>query len=446
MRYSIGLILMLALALGFGACAEEGNGGEDADVAGDWEMSSTVVTDNCDGRMSQTFLMTITQEGSNLTVETPEVTFSGTVSGNRIQMNGSFPEDNGTVTVNATLVVSGDGNSMEGSDNWTWTDGSSSCSGSDSLRATRIADCIDNVCPCTEAGIRIAIAKGGGLFTFDCAGPKTVETDAEIVIDQDVMLDGQGDLTIDGGGIHPVFIVEQPVMAELHGFIITNGAAIEGAGVYNRGDLTIEDSTVRGNTAEISAGIRNEGVLKVANSTVSGNRNTGAPDGAGIHNGSSGGVSLTNSTVSENAGEGIRNEGALDLANSTVSGNAESGIVNDAGASLTLRNTLVDGGCDDQGDAVSLGHNIESPGSSCGLDPNGTDLDNVPAEQLNLQPLADNGGPTMTHALGTGSIAIDSIPEADCVGPDGEPLTTDQRGEPRPAGAECDVGAFEVQP
>jgi hypothetical protein len=54
----------------------------------------------------------------------------------------------------------------------------------------------------------------------------------------------------------------------------------------------------------------------------------------------------------------------------------------------------------------------------------------------------------MTHALGAGSVAIDQIPEADCVDADGQPLTTDQRDEPRPetGGTMCDVGAFEVQP
>ena len=77
-----------------------------------------------------------------------------------------------------------------------------------------------------------------------------------------------------------------------------------------------------------------------------------------------------------------------------------------------------------------------------------TDQDNVTAEQLNLGPLADNGGPTMTHALGAGSVAIDQIPEADCVDANGQPLTTDQRGEPRPepGGTKCDVGAVELQP
>jgi hypothetical protein len=60
--------------------------------------------------------------------------------------------------------------------------------------------------------------------------------------------------------------------------------------------------------------------------------------------------------------------------------------------------------------------------------------------QLNLGELADNGGLTMTHKPGAGSAAIDQIPEADCG------VTTDQRGEPRPGGAMCDVGSFELQP
>jgi hypothetical protein len=115
---------------------------------------------------------------------------------------------------------------------------------------------------------------------------------------------------------------------------------------------------------------------------------------------------------------------------------------------LTLTNTLVDNyyGCGG-GTALSGGGNIESPGDTCGFDQTGDQV-NVTAGQLNLGPLADNGGPTMTHALLPGSVAIDVIPEADCVDADGAPLTMDQRGEPRPepGGTMCDVGAFEVRP
>ncbi|HSC09716.1 MAG TPA: choice-of-anchor Q domain-containing protein [Rhodanobacteraceae bacterium] len=58
-----------------------------------------------------------------------------------------------------------------------------------------------------------------------------------------------------------------------------------------------------------------------------------------------------------------------------------------------------------------------------------------------LQPLADNGGPTQTHALAPGSAAIDA-------GSNSSGLATDQRGEPfaRVVGAAPDIGAFESRP
>ena len=51
-----------------------------------------------------------------------------------------------------------------------------------------------------------------------------------------------------------------------------------------------------------------------------------------------------------------------------------------------------------------------------------------------LQPLADDGGISMTFALGPGSSAIDHA--TDCP-------TTDQRGEPRTN--PCDTGAYEAR-
>ena len=49
-------------------------------------------------------------------------------------------------------------------------------------------------------------------------------------------------------------------------------------------------------------------------------------------------------------------------------------------------------------------------------------------------------------ALGNGSVAIDNAPSTRCRDADGEILTTDQRGEPRPGGSRCDSGAYEMQP
>jgi Ca2+-binding RTX toxin-like protein len=65
--------------------------------------------------------------------------------------------------------------------------------------------------------------------------------------------------------------------------------------------------------------------------------------------------------------------------------------------------------------------------------------DIVPNESLRaiLLPLADNGGPTRTHALAIGSPALDaSYDDANCP-------TIDQRGNPRPRGPACDTGSFE---
>jgi len=73
-------------------------------------------------------------------------------------------------------------------------------------------------------------------------------------------------------------------------------------------------------------------------------------------------------------------------------------------------------------------------GDGCSFVPATGDLVNVDPK---LGPLADNGGPTLTHALLPGSPAINHIPAGDCV------VTRDQRGAFRPQGAGCDIGAYE---
>jgi hypothetical protein len=178
--------------------------------------------------------------------------------------------------------------------------------------------------------------------------------------------------------------------------------------------------------------------------------------GGGIH-GDVTPLTLVNSTVSGNsadAGSAIfyENGGELKLISSTLSGTiyafagAVAGIDPPEPLSVASTGTLIDGEGIQEGDGVtwtSNGHNIESPGNTCGFDRE-TDQVEQTAEELKLGPLQDNGGATMTHALLQGSNAIDQIPETDCE------VDSDQRGEPRPAGeadsAYCDKGAFEWQP
>ena len=63
-------------------------------------------------------------------------------------------------------------------------------------------------------------------------------------------------------------------------------------------------------------------------------------------------------------------------------------------------------------------------------------------------PLRNNGGPTQTQALLSGSPAIDGGNPGGCTDGQGHLLKTDQRGMPRPdredAGG-CNMGAYERQ-
>jgi hypothetical protein len=297
--------------------------------------------------------------------------------------------------------------------------------------------CEDLVCPCTEAGIRAAIAEGGGPLRFDCDGPTTLVTEAEIVIYNDVALDGGGNLTVDGNDDHGVFQVEEGVTAELRGFTVTGGDDNHGGGIDNAGTLTVTGCTLFENSS--LGAIFNTGEMTIVNSTLSENARGAHCDS--ILN-CDGVMRIISSTVSETMG-GV----AGNICNPVVivGAKASTGC---GGGQLSLTNTVVNAACAlEFGLVESSGHNIESPGNTCGFD-QPTDQVDVSEEALGLLPLADNGGGTMTHALGAGSAAIDQIPEADCVDAGGEPLTTDQRGEPRPetGGTMCDVGAFEVQP
>jgi hypothetical protein len=68
---------------------------------------------------------------------------------------------------------------------------------------------------------------------------------------------------------------------------------------------------------------------------------------------------------------------------------------------------------------------LSGTGSSVGVSPR-------------LGPLANNGGPTLTMALLSGSPAIDTVGNNHALFP-----ATDQRGVQRPVGAGADVGAYE---
>ena len=133
-----------------------------------------------------------------------------------------------------------------------------------------------NVWACSEQGIRDAITVGGGPHTFACDGPTVITTEATIEINDDVILDGEGNLTVDGNDDHGVFSLLNFGRAVLRNMTIQRGYS-EGSGAGIRsfgGDLVVEGCSIVDNRspAQAAGGIYSfEGALEIVNSTISRN-------------------------------------------------------------------------------------------------------------------------------------------------------------------------------
>jgi hypothetical protein len=325
----------------------------------------------------------------------------------------------------------------------------------------------------------------GGTITFDpaLAGGTLTLTSGQLAIDSPVTIDASAAafITISGGGASRVFLV-----------VIRDGAAAPtGGGILNFGDLSLERVVVTDNV-ENSAGpasfdlggggiYNGDGAtLNLTDSTVSNNTSVNQPAG-GIYGFFNSTINITRSTVSGNftgdVAGGLRSLGNSTVVNSTFSGNtstawhggamfltdgdvtiSNSTVVGNnapggtagglmvatfgAPVNVTIEdNIIADNGtynCQIEGGAAavltSLGGNVNTDGS---CSPIGTDQI-VASGGAGVDVLADNGGPTLTHALLPGSPAIDAAVGA-CP-------ATDQRGVARPQGAGCDVGSFELEP
>jgi hypothetical protein len=255
----------------------------------------------------------------------------------------------------------------------------------------------------------------------------------------------------DGGGFYNAAATTASLVT-----VSGNRGYANGGGLYNDAGLTLTSSTVTGNGAEGGGGMfdTGSGARTIIGSTFSAN---GAVGGGGYAGRSGVTLNMTNSTVSGNTardmGGGLLTNGEMHLVHVTVAnnvtttdaGNAGSGIMTFPSGSLavTLRDVLLNNNlkgttvlssadCGGTGGSLgidSLGYNL-SQDTSCGLASAG-DLQSVDAS---LVALADNGGPTQTHALPVSSAAVNN----------GGPLgitTTDQRGVTRDSTP--DIGAVE---
>jgi CSLREA domain-containing protein len=322
-------------------------------------------------------------------------------------------------------------------------------------------------------------------------------------LDSDMSISGLGAkrLTVKrgGGGHFRIFNINSGATVSVVGLTISGGWAHEGGGIRNTGTLSITGSIIRDNLTENGpqgfcspanlnggdgGGIYNGGYLMIESSSFIGNSTgRGGPgndqgsctwepgrggNGGAISN-HSGTLIIRNSTFSGNqtgnggdptetsqGGDGgaVYNTGSLSISHTTVNvntvGNGGRGSVanaSNAPGSFGLSNSIVAntiGQNDIYGNVFSGDYNlVEDPGGILPGAHNITGLDPM------LGPLADNGGPTITHALICGSPAIDAgVADA---------LATDQRGagfartfdDPAMANAVdgdgTDIGAFEVQ-
>ncbi len=283
--------------------------------------------------------------------------------------------DGGTLTLTSSTVAENVGG------------GISQARGTSTLRLTRVVD-------------NSTTGRGGGIFLSQ--GDMTIRTST---IARNSAATGGGIANREGGSY-----------TILRSAIFNNSATDEGGGISNEAlgfgrvgvVLTLINSTVSGNSAPLGGGIFNsnfideaEATLRVTNSTVAGNSAT--QEGGGIDL-NAGGLTLVNSLVAQNGAP----------SGPDVFQGAE-------GASLSARFNLIGDGSG-SGITNANGNHVGTSGSP--IDPK-------------IGPLANNGGPTRTHALLAGSPAIDAASDADCP-------AVDQRGVARPQGAGCDIGSYET--
>jgi hypothetical protein len=333
----------------------------------------------------------------------------------------------------------------------------------------------------------------GGTVHFapELAGQTITLTSGPLTLGKNVTIDGSGapGLILSGNHADRVFIINAGTTASINDLTIADGYGWQLAGgILNNGNLSLDHATVKDSSVATNAQdwwqggggiyVGGGGSLTLTNSTVSGNT-AGPANGGGLFAIQNTTVTITNSTISGNtAGNvagGFRSIGNATIVNSTFSGNTSSGwhggaifhtdgilkitnstiannIAPDWGASaiflgnfggptptLELTNTIITGNhwyaCEWHASGavnlVSKGHNLVQDGS---CNPVASDILNPNAL---IGPLADNGGPTLTHALQAGSPAIDAADDALCP-------ATDQRGVARPQGAHCDIGSYEA--
>ncbi len=208
---------------------------------------------------------------------------------------------------------------------------------------------------------------------------------------------------------------------------LTGSTFASNAATMDRGGALFNGALDSGSTA----------VTHILNSTFSGN--TAAGVGGAIANDAYNrdALGLTNAALHITHASFVGNDAASGgaIANVPVS---ENGTLAEVHLKNALLHTSSGGDCQNSGTIDGANNLIDD--DTCGTDASFR----LGAPTLVSPTLADNGGPTLTHALLAGTNAEDAVPDGDCtVVNTSTVVMADQRGVARPVGATCDVGAVE---
>jgi hypothetical protein len=262
------------------------------------------------------------------------------------------------------------------------------------------------------------------IGVFQHTGTGTLRIDALKIIDT---IDYRSSCIDSGGTVY----LNRSIVSECgNGAVVANGFRSRDSTISNSyrgihttgGSVEIIGSTISGNSAYYFGcsalrigdyGRHSEAPVLISSSTISGNGSSYLYYAACINQP----VTINNSTIAFNSMYGLLiNAPSAAIESSIIAHNLSRDLSAPATLHISGHNNLI------------MSAAIVPP------------ADTITADPL-LLPLADNGGPTRTHALLPGSPAIDA-------GSNSTGSTTDQRGAPfvRVVGAAPDIGAFESTP